>query len=500
MHMAWDSVEVGEGMNRLVERFSIRTLLYSSLVLPLTGVVVLAGVNIADSYRSYGKLEKAQFVETLASAGGELAQALPSEAFSKPEQLADARKRTDAAFKAIADGYAAAQAVGIADATIAKDVDFVRTSLAKLSEYRGIVDNPGAHEPSEVMAAGLMLQPVSAAGIDLMRRAGAMINDLELSRVIHGYHALMQVNDAGLIEYSAGRQFIGEGKVQPFQQAFTLHSRSLFAAYTDPMIEYLPQEITAPFVAFQAGEDNAFMKGYRDKMYQTATFGAPDAAAAQRWDEAGNKRAGILREALGKTSAMLDALSKQRLADAWNQVMGLSALIGVGLALSIFLSLACVSGISGPLRRIVGRMTALADGDTMAPVPYEGRSDEIGQIARSVAHFRSAAIDKERIQAEAEAMRANTETERLAHQRQAEAEADRRLAESTGALASGLKRLANGDMLCEIHEHFAPQFEQLRHDFNTSVSQLRDAFASVGRLAIAVDNGSGEISNASDNL
>jgi methyl-accepting chemotaxis protein len=55
-------------------------------------------------------------------------------------------------------------------------------------------------------------------------------------------------------------------------------------------------------------------------------------------------------------------------------------------------------------------------------------------------------------------------------------------------------------MLCEIHDDFAPQFESLRHDFNTSVSQLRDVLVSVGRSASAVSGGSYEISGASDNL
>ncbi len=55
-------------------------------------------------------------------------------------------------------------------------------------------------------------------------------------------------------------------------------------------------------------------------------------------------------------------------------------------------------------------------------------------------------------------------------------------------------------MLCELTEQLAPQFEELRQDFNTSVHQLRTALLSVGNAAEAVSGGSGEISHASDDL
>jgi methyl-accepting chemotaxis protein len=55
-------------------------------------------------------------------------------------------------------------------------------------------------------------------------------------------------------------------------------------------------------------------------------------------------------------------------------------------------------------------------------------------------------------------------------------------------------------MLCELQEPLAPQFEDLRQDFNTSVSQLRNALLSVGQSVSTVDGGAREISDASDNL
>ncbi|MDO6963756.1 methyl-accepting chemotaxis protein [Rhizobium alvei] len=487
-------------MSKLAERFSIRTLLYTSMILPLAGVVVLASGDLSSSYDAYAKLGKAQYVGSLASAGGELAQALPGEAIGPAEQRPEARKRTDAAFAAIEAAFAEARNQGIEDATIAKDVDFIKTNLATLAKYRSIMDAANGGETPESRTAGLMLQPVSAAGIDLMRRSGALIEDLELSRLIQGYHALLQVNDAGLIEMSSGGQFITSGSISPVQQSFAVHSRSLFGTYTNPMFEFLPGDITKPYADFLASDDNAFMKPFREAMYVSTTFEKPDAEAGKRWLQASGKRLGILQASLVQSADALKAMSDARLAQAWNSMIFLAGVIGAALLAAIVLSLACVGGIARPLRNIVNRMTALASGDTSSPVPYQDRKDEIGEIANAVAHFRDAALEKARLEANASALQADAERQRLAHQRQAEEEADRRLQEATGALGSGLQKLAAGDLTCEINVPFEPQFERLREDFNTSVRQLREALSSVGRLAVEVDNGSSEISSASTDL
>ncbi|MFN3636790.1 MAG: methyl-accepting chemotaxis protein, partial [Rhizobium rhizophilum] len=145
-------------------------------------------------------------------------------------------------------------------------------------------------------------------------------------------------------------------------------------------------------------------------------------------------------------------------------------------------------------------MKLLADGDTQSVIPYAERADEIGGMARSVAVFRQAAIRNAELEASAEQNRIAAERERAEMQARAEAEAEARLSRATSTLAAGLQRLAAGDLLTEIEEEFAPQFEALRHDFNTSVRQLREVMQSVGQVAGTVTSGSGEISQASDSL
>lgn len=487
-------------MRHLVERFSIRTLLFASVQVPLIALVLLAGSELWDTYTTYTKLRSAQFAQSLASAGGELAQALPAEALGPSEARPEARKRTDAAIASIVATYQDARANRIEDLIIAKDAELITQSKAVLTRFRSIVDHPGSFAPDEVQSSGLALQPVAAAGIDLMRRAGALVTDLELSRFIQGYHALLQINDAGLIEHSSGMQFLGTGNIPAKQQMLAVHSRSLFGTYTNPMLEFLPPELTKPYSDFVASDDNAFMQPFRDLIYASLIYDKPDPALAGRWSKISMKRAALINEALGKVSNQLRDLSSARLQQSWNTVLMLLCVTGSIVLITVLLSTACIGGVARPLRKIVARMSSLAEGDTLSAVPYEDRRDEIGEIAHALSHFRQTEIDKDRMRQEVEVTRVDNERRRLEDHTRAEAEADRRLAETASSLAGALRRLADGDMLCEINESVDPKFEALRHDFNTSVRQLRDALAAVEALAIEVDNGSIEISSASTDL
>ena len=487
-------------MKRLLARLSVKTLLYLSIAVPLLGLLSVSGSQLWNAYQRYDALYDARFVQRLANAGGELAQALPAEAFAAPEQLTAARSRTDAAYDAVIAANKELAAQGMSDRTISQNIDFITSNWQKLETYRkGIDAAKGAITP-EIRATAIVLQPVSAAGIDMTRRAGALINDVELSRIIQGYFALIQVNDAGLIEMGFGEHYLKEGKISPIEQSFIIHSRSLFGSYTNPLLEFLPAEFTRPYDDFLKSDDNAFMEPVRTQMYSLAAVEKANAEGAARWMKASLGRLGILTNMLHQTAGHLEAAADGKLRQAYDSML-VYALVMVGAVVaSILLSLMSITGIARPLRQIVTRMTALAGGDTDSPVPYADRKDEIGQMAHAVGHFRQVEIEKNRLQSEAENIRRDAERQRVIDQQRAEEEADRRLNETTGLLASGLKRLAAGDMECEISEQFAPQFEGLRQDFNTSVQQLRDALAGVGALAVEVDNGSSEISSASSDL
>jgi methyl-accepting chemotaxis protein len=172
----------------------------------------------------------------------------------------------------------------------------------------------------------------------------------------------------------------------------------------------------------------------------------------------------------------------------------------VAFALSVAGIAVILFRVTRPISTLTHSMNALADGNLQVTIDGTKRSDEIGEMARSVEVFLKAAIRNKALEGEAEEARHTSERERIEVQQRAEAEAEERLQQATGSLANGLRRLAAGDLLCEIEKPLSPQFEALRHDFNTSVEQLREALRGVGQSASLVNSGSYEISQASDNL
>jgi methyl-accepting chemotaxis protein len=176
--------------------------------------------------------------------------------------------------------------------------------------------------------------------------------------------------------------------------------------------------------------------------------------------------------------------------------------ISLGIALVIGACAALFGNfyLARPLVRMTDTMRRLSDGDTDITVPARERKDEIGAIAQAVEIFRLGAIEKKRLEAQAETDRRQTEIDRLATQEKAEADANERLRIATSGLADGLKRLASGDLAFQINDVFAPDFEALRLDFNRSLNQLGGTLSEISRSIEMMNDGTREIAHGSVDL
>ncbi|MBY5460859.1 methyl-accepting chemotaxis protein [Rhizobium leguminosarum] len=176
----------------------------------------------------------------------------------------------------------------------------------------------------------------------------------------------------------------------------------------------------------------------------------------------------------------------------------------IALAISIIIGLGAMavgfSQVARPVVRMTSFMGMLATGDTTSEVPYSGRRDEVGAMAAAVKVFRDGMLHNKKLEREADAARARAEADRDRLTAEAGAAARARLQEATFGLASGLKRLAAGDLSFELSEPFAPDFEALRHDLNAAVAQLGETLHSVAQSAGSIDTGTREISQSSDDL
>jgi methyl-accepting chemotaxis protein len=110
-------------------------------------------------------------------------------------------------------------------------------------------------------------------------------------------------------------------------------------------------------------------------------------------------------------------------------------------------------------------------------------------MARALEVLKAAGLDKERLEAEADAQRGLTDQERRQNE-QARARSAKAQADVVDAVGAGLEQLANGDLTFRLNEAFTADYEKLRADFNRAM---------VGRTA-GLHSGGVEIAQASDGL
>ncbi|WP_137155779.1 HAMP domain-containing methyl-accepting chemotaxis protein [Rhizobium sp. FKL33] len=297
----------------------------------------------------------------------------------------------------------------------------------------------------------------------------------------------------------------GDGKLTPEQSRqidADLATMAFAWKATETLVNHdaTPDAIKAAAAEANNGYFGAEFGAVRDQTIQALKDGTPTPLKLDDWRPLVTGKLKNIANVASEAVATLTTSSAELRAAA------LTTTILCALAFIVILAICAVTisvilfRVTGPIAALTRCMTALAGGDKSITVPGVRRRDEVGEMARAVEVFREAAIRNDNLERQAEENRKRSEQEREELQRRAEQEADERLNQATGALASGLRSLAAGDLLCQINEPFAQQFEPLRRDFNASVQQLRDALTGVGQAARMVRDGSSEISQASDNL
>jgi methyl-accepting chemotaxis protein len=175
---------------------------------------------------------------------------------------------------------------------------------------------------------------------------------------------------------------------------------------------------------------------------------------------------------------------------------GLTLLLG-GLILGGVLTMR--RAVVRPIEAITAYMAKLAKGDYDSEVPFANRSDELGEMAKSIAVFREAALERRALREREDQTRLDAE-----HQRAA-AEAERRAAEEArreamDGLARGLAGLAGGHVGVRLNNAFHADYERLRHDFNATAETLNATLGDIGTSSRGVHVGAAEIAQAADDL
>ncbi|MBM3528098.1 MAG: HAMP domain-containing protein [Alphaproteobacteria bacterium] len=188
-----------------------------------------------------------------------------------------------------------------------------------------------------------------------------------------------------------------------------------------------------------------------------------------------------------------------------------------------------------PLTAIDQSMRRLTSGDTELALPEIRTKDEVASMARSVVVFRDAAVEKKRLEAQAEEQRrdaeehrkqaeeqkrladeerrANADAQAKAEQEQAraraqaaeeQAQAQAKTAEEqmriVQNLAEGLGKLSSGDLVYRLDGGFTEAYAQIKDDFNATIAQLQETISSILTATREVASTASEISTSTTDL
>ncbi|MEW2912349.1 methyl-accepting chemotaxis protein [Leisingera sp. JC11] len=177
--------------------------------------------------------------------------------------------------------------------------------------------------------------------------------------------------------------------------------------------------------------------------------------------------------------AELDRTEVLAPATSQRQIMILISLVCA--ALVSFFGWLFARSITRPIDRICTDMEAVSSGDLDTEVEAASRTDEIGKIGRTLV-----------------SMQDDLKLARAAEEERAEMQ--RQQQQVVESLSAGLVQLADGDFSQPITSAFPEEYEQLRQNFNSTVSNLSGTVQQVIEASGSIRNGAAEISQASDDL
>jgi methyl-accepting chemotaxis protein len=212
---------------------------------------------------------------------------------------------------------------------------------------------------------------------------------------------------------------------------------------------------------------------------------------------------GTHRAAVDRVVEQANAFSSavEAASNAQRSTLETAVFVSAGMML-FFLGLAIVllkRHVARPILVLADYLTRLAQADHASSVPFQTRGDEIGRMSKAIVTLRDGAMEKARLEGEAERMRTFAEAEHAAREAD-KAQEDRRTEMTIKALADGLDRVARGDLLCRIEVPFAAHAEKLRADFNAAVEKLQQTMLTVVQRTSSIHSGTQEMATASDDL
>ncbi len=292
----------------------------------------------------------------------------------------------------------------------------------------------------------------------------------------------------------------------------------------------VPEAQKATFDAMRAR--SAEFRTFRAETARLGTAVDPKAANEQGNNEANraNRKAfqaeidAVVDADKGELKALQDSLAsfQQTMLVIISGVTVLSLAIGAGLGIHIG-----VNHLSRPIRNVTAAMKSVADGDFTTEIPYEGRADEIGDMAAAVEVFKRNGLAVQRMNAQETAMRAKSDdlqssmsvvvaaaaagdfAQRIDKDYDEEnlnrfaanintllSSVDQGISETRRVIAS----LSAGDLTQSMRGEFRGAFAELQTNVNATFERLRQTMTDIRGKTDLINGNTGELTSATNDL
>lgn len=352
-----------------------------------------------------------------------------------------------------------------------------------------------------IAVTGLVCAIAAGAGVFTVGRLGSELeNSLRVGQIVRAHmqgdmmHDAIRADVIGALEAT----IIGSGfDIAKISEDFAEHSKSFRESIStasqmavDPSIQAALKAVEGPLLSYEQSARAIIDMAAKDASGARAAY----PAFIQQFESL----EGAMEEAADKIEAVAEAEAQTAQDLSRIGLLLMLGLLAAGVVVSAAIVLVARRQVVRPLLDVTNVLERLSKGDLTAQPLRAASDDEIGRMNTALQAFRQAVIDR---QAELEAadQREALEAERA---RNEQIQAEQRQVQNlvVTSIATGLSRLAEGDLTFRITERFPPNYESLRQDFNNSVGVLSDAIESILHASATIRSGSGEISKAADDL
>jgi methyl-accepting chemotaxis protein len=402
-----------------MRRLGLSRLLQLVVVVPLAAMAVFGGVLVLETLNAYRVIEHLSALDQLVVAASRLTvKALNAEADTTQSFMASGSEAGRAEMKAarqysdqvIRSFKSAVVTVNLPDPKAIEIIGDIEQRLGGLEAYRQKADT----RTLERRANGELLQPITAGLADFFQRISALVKEEQLSELLMGLHAIMQMNDGQRIE--AGRLEIAlqTGPLDTGIYQILLNGLAKQSIFGKQFNDFGPLLARNRLAAFDAGPDGRAIATLRPSLLAINDGGRVSEADAKRWREAMVARNAVWSaavettvDALSATTAALQAGARWRLI-LYVAICVLAIVVVMGMNRVV---LRLVRGLLGELTQV---MQELAAGRLAVNVPGRERSDEIGVMARTVEIFKQNALAMRRMEEERDEQKERAAAEKQA--------------------------------------------------------------------------------------